>query len=263
VAVGIRFGLCCQFLDHPIRFRTATHRYVASLPRKERRVYLGAIARDNAVALGAAVAACHQLGIGAFRINSQFLPLATHPVSGYSLAAIDETGETAVLLDAARESAQRLDTRLSFHPDQFVVLNSERADVVASAVRELHHQGDVAELIGADTIVLHAGALSGGMTAALDRLERGIERLNDAPGAAWPWRTTIGCSHRRTCSRSASGWAFRSSMTCIITAAGRISCRWPKRPIERRRRGAGANRGCMSRRPAMHGGRSIPAPMRT
>ena len=180
MAVGIRFGLCCQFLDHPIRFRTATHRYVTSLPRKQRRAYLGAIARDNAEALAAAVAACHQLGIGAFRINSQFLPLATHPVSGYTLADIDVSGETVVLLDAARESAQRLDIRLSFHPDQFVVLNSERADVVASAVRELQHQGEVAELIGADTIVLHAGALSGGMAAALDRLERGIERLSDA-----------------------------------------------------------------------------------
>lgn len=180
MAVGIRFGLCCQFLDRPIRFRTATHRYVASLPRKQRRVHLGAIARHNAEALRAAIAACHELGIGAFRINSQFFPLATHPVSGYGLSDIDGTGETAALLDSVRESAQRLDIRLSFHPDQFVVLNSERDDVVASSVQELDHQGEIAELIGADTIVLHAGALSGGTAAALDRLERGIERLGHA-----------------------------------------------------------------------------------
>jgi UV DNA damage endonuclease len=180
VAVGIRFGLCCQFLDRPIRFRTATHRYVASLPRKQGRVYLGAIARHNAEALQAAIAACHELGIGAFRINSQFFPLATHPVSGYGLSDIDGTGETTALLDSVRKSAQRLDIRLSFHPDQFVVLNSERDDVVASSVRELDRQGEIAELIGADTIVLHAGALSGGTAAALDRLERGIERLGHA-----------------------------------------------------------------------------------
>ena len=180
MAVGIRFGLCCQFLDRPIRFRTATHRYVASLPRKQGRVYLGEVARHNAAALQAAIAACHELGIGAFRINSQFFPLATHPVSGYDLSDIDGTGETAALLDSVRESAQRLDIRLSFHPDQFVVLNSERDDVVASSVRELDHQGKIAELIGADTIVLHAGALSGGTAAALDRLERGIERLGHA-----------------------------------------------------------------------------------
>src|SRR5215218_4196657 len=27
----IRWGLCCQFLDAPVRFRQATHRYVATL----------------------------------------------------------------------------------------------------------------------------------------------------------------------------------------------------------------------------------------
>jgi UV DNA damage repair endonuclease len=32
----------------------------------------------NAAALDAAVRRCRELGIGAFRINSQILPLATH-----------------------------------------------------------------------------------------------------------------------------------------------------------------------------------------
>ena len=88
----VRWGLCCQFLDAPIKFRTATHRYVSTLTPKARREYLGAIARDNAGALLAAVRHCRGLGIGAFRINSQILPLGTHPVSGYSLDRIDRTG---------------------------------------------------------------------------------------------------------------------------------------------------------------------------
>src|SRR5688572_9424663 len=121
---ALRWGLCCQFLDLPIRFRTATHRYVATLDRAARRQYLSNIARDNALALNAAIAGCHRLGIGAFRINSQFLPLATHPESGYALADVDPEGETRSLLGAARDAAARLDIRLSFHPDHFVVLNS-------------------------------------------------------------------------------------------------------------------------------------------
>ncbi len=55
-----------------------------------------------------------------------------------------------------------LDIRLSFHPDQFVVLNSERPAVVASAVGELEMQASVAELLGADTIMLHGGSPAGG-----------------------------------------------------------------------------------------------------
>ena len=174
---SIRLGLCCQFLDAPIRFRTATHRYVSSLTRKEAKTYLGTIALDNATALIAAVEKCHELGIGAFRINSQILPLTTHPVSGYRLEQVDRQGKARELFLAAGQRARGLDIRLSFHPDQFVVLNSTREDVVASSVRELEYQASVAELVGADTLVLHGGGKEG---AALERLEAGIDRLSSS-----------------------------------------------------------------------------------
>jgi UV DNA damage endonuclease len=176
--VVVRWGLCCQFLDAPIKFRTATHRYVSTLTPKARREYLGGIARDNAGALLAAVRHCRGLGIGAFRINSQILPLGTHPVSGYSLDRIDRTGEARRAFLEAAALAKRLDVRLSFHPDQFVVLNSEREAVVESSLREVEFQAEIAELIGADVIVLHGGGSAGGAEAALARLARGVERLS-------------------------------------------------------------------------------------
>ena len=181
---GIRWGLCCQFLDHDIRFRTATHRYVGGLAPDERRRYLADIVRSNADALARAVDACAAMGIGAFRMNSQIAPLATHPESGYALAALDDATapDTPTLADAFRaagERARALDVRLSFHPDQFVVLNSEREDVVRSSLAELEMQAGIARLVGADVICLHAGGAAGGVAAALDRLERGIARLSD------------------------------------------------------------------------------------
>ena len=175
----LRLGLCCQFLDSPIRFRTATHRYVSTLSRAARRTYLAAIAADNAAALAAAVERCAELGIGAFRINSQMLPLGTHPVSGYALEAIDKGGEIRPSFERARELARARGIRLGFHPDQFVVLNSEREDVVRSSVEELEFQAGMAEMVGADTVVLHGGSVAGGVVAAVERLERGLERLSD------------------------------------------------------------------------------------
>ena len=176
----IRWGLCCQFLDAPIRFRTATHRHVATLPAKDGRAYLAGIARDNARALGDAVTHCVALGIGAFRINSAILPLATHPKSGYTLPDLDGDGSITAAFCAAGALAVEHDVRLSFHPDQFVVLKSARADVVQSSLGEMHAQADVAQLVGADVLTLHAGGSAGGSVAALDRLERGIEGLADA-----------------------------------------------------------------------------------
>ncbi|HEX6105644.1 MAG TPA: UV DNA damage repair endonuclease UvsE [Gemmatimonadales bacterium] len=175
---AVRWGLCCQFLDADIKFRTATHRYVSGLEPAPRREYLAGIARDNAGALAAAVAECRRLGIGAFRINSQVLPLTTHPQSGYRLPGIDPDGAIEALFRSAGEAARAADVRLSFHPDQFVVLNSEREPVVESAIAELEYQAAVAELVGADTIVFHGGSTAGGPAAALERLERGLERLS-------------------------------------------------------------------------------------
>jgi UV DNA damage endonuclease len=177
--VSLRFGLCCQFLDSPIRFRTATHRYVATLSRAARRTYLATIAADNAAALAAAIERCTELGIGAFRINSQMLPLGTHPVSGYALEALDRIGAIRAAFERARELARARDIRLSFHPDQFVVLNSERPAVVRSSAEELEYQAGMAEMVGADTVVFHAGSTAGGAPAAVERLERGLALLSD------------------------------------------------------------------------------------
>jgi UV DNA damage endonuclease len=177
--VSLRLGLCCQFLDSPIHFRTATHRYVSTLSRAGKRNYLATIAADNAAALAAAVERCAELGIGAFRINSQMLPLGTHPVSGYALEALDKAGEIWGAFARARELAGARGIRLSFHPDQFVVINSERADVVRSSIEELEYQAGMAEMVGADTVVFHGGSTAGGLPAASERLQRGLDQLSD------------------------------------------------------------------------------------
>ena len=178
---GVRLGLCCQFADAPIRFRTATWRYVSSLDPVARRGYLASIARDNGAALLAAVRYCDAHGIGAFRISSAILPLATHPAGGYGIDALDDDGAIGDAFRLAGRVAAERRIRLSFHPDQFVVLNSERETVVASALHELEAQGRLAEQLGADTLCLHGGGAAGGKDAALARLARGIERL--APAA--------------------------------------------------------------------------------
>lgn len=180
---GLRWGLCCQFVDSAIRFRTATHRYVATLGAGARRDYLVTIAGDNAQALDAAARRCHELGIGAFRITSRVLPLATHPESGYMLDDLDPSGDTTRRFEAAGARAAELNIRLSFHPDQFVVLNSDRETVVQSGLMEIETQAWLAERIGADTIVVHPGGTAGGRAAALDRLQRAVARLSPAARA--------------------------------------------------------------------------------
>jgi UV DNA damage endonuclease len=50
--------------------------------------------------------------------------------------------------------------------------------VVAASLRELELQAELSALLGADALTLHAGGAAGGKPAALDRLERGLDRLS-------------------------------------------------------------------------------------
>ncbi|WP_261340393.1 lipase family protein [Schlesneria paludicola] len=68
--------------------------------------------------------------------------------------------------------------RTCFHPDQFVVLNSPRLDVVEKSVQELEYQAEVAEWIGADVINIHGGGAYGDKPKALADFARNLDRLS-------------------------------------------------------------------------------------
>jgi UV DNA damage endonuclease len=174
----IRWGLCCLVLDTPIKFRAATHAYVWRLSEEDRQAYLNGIALENAKSLIDVLHYCKALDIRAFRVSSGIFPLATHPLSGYRLESLPDGDEVRRRLETAGDVAARADIRLSFHPDQFVVLNSVRPDVVDSSIRELEWQAEIAEIIGADVLCLHGGSTQGGIEEAATRLIGTIDRLS-------------------------------------------------------------------------------------
>lgn len=167
----IRLGLCCTFLEAPIRFRTTTARYVSSLPKASRPKFLNELCLHNARTLGAAISWCRDNGVGAFRVQSGLWPLYTHPDHPYEL----DPEVRATLADVGKA---RGDIRLSFHPDQFVVPGSVNSAVVASSLGELEYQAEVAELIGAEQLTIHGGGAQGGKSAALARLEAALVKLS-------------------------------------------------------------------------------------
>jgi len=171
----LRLGLCCKFEKEPIRFRTATAAALLRLPAAARVAKLRELCAANAAALRLSLEYCAGHGIGDFRINSQVLPLATHPACGYAPASLP-----APVVKAFRECgalAARLGVRLTFHPDQFILLSSPEGAVTEASVSELDYQAQVAEWTGADVINIHAGGAYGDKPAALRRLERALKRL--------------------------------------------------------------------------------------
>lgn len=166
----MRFGLCCLFINEPVVFRTTTAKALSALGRDDQLRKLSAICQDNAGNLLLALQTVQRLGIGAFRIMSPLFPRMTHPDVGYCLEDLPDGAAIRLLLATVRQFAQHNDIRLSFHPDQFVVLSSPHPAVVANSIRELGYQAELAEALGADVINIHAGGVYGDKPAALRRL---------------------------------------------------------------------------------------------
>ena len=175
-----RWGLCCIFHREPIRFRRTTAAYLKKGPRQEQLRHLAEICTRNAEALQQALCFCRENGIGAFRINSQILPLKTHPEIGYDIAELPGHREIVAKFRDCGAFCRRHDLRTSFHPDQFILLSSPSEKVTRHSMADLHYQAEVAEWVAADVINIHGGGAYGDKTLALSRLAGRIGELPEA-----------------------------------------------------------------------------------
>lgn len=173
----MRFGLCCLFVAENISFRTTTAKVLSGLERGKALAKVSGICLHNAENLLLAVQAVHRLGIGAFRISSPLFPRMTHPEVGYALDDLPQAEAIASRMEAAGTFARERNIRLSFHPDQFVVLSSPHDQVVKNSVRELNYHALLADMVGADVINIHAGGVYGDKKAALGRFAETFKRL--------------------------------------------------------------------------------------
>ncbi len=174
----IRLGLCCLFRDQPIKFVTTTATSIGKMKRPDALAKLSRLCLENADALLAALQFCANHDIGCFRVNSQILPIKTHPTCGYEVDDLPEQDEIVRRFKECGAFVKKHALRTCFHPDQFVVLNSPRPDVVEKSVQELEYQGEVAEWIGADVINIHGGGAYGDKQKALADFARNLDLLS-------------------------------------------------------------------------------------
>ena len=175
----IRLGLCCIFREQPVKFRRTTAKFLSSFPLAEQRQHLAAICLHNAQSLLKALEFCRGHGIGAFRINSQILPLKTHPQAGYDMADLPGGDDIIKTFRSCGRFSREHDIRTTFHPDQFIILSSPDTGVVERSVADLEYQTEVAQWVNADVINIHAGGVYGDKAAALNRLLQTIDTLSD------------------------------------------------------------------------------------
>jgi UV DNA damage endonuclease len=119
-----------------------------------------------------------EVDVRMYRMASSLAPYASHPEMPQFRRQVDDCVEDLQRLGAR---AQATDIRLSMHPGQYTVLNSESDHVVRAAVVELEVHAeilDAMELGPESVVVLHVGGAAGGRDAALARFEAGFARLS-------------------------------------------------------------------------------------
>jgi UV DNA damage endonuclease len=130
-------------------------------------------------ALHAIVDYCERHRIGMYRMTASLAPYATHPDMPQFHRQVDEAREELAELGAR---ARQAGLRLSSHPSQYIVLNSEDPAIRAAAVRDLEVQAAIMDAMGIGpeaVVILHVGGATGGFDAAMGRFLEGYERLSD------------------------------------------------------------------------------------
>ena len=108
-------------------------------------------------------------GISMYRMSSDLAPYATHPDMPQFHGMVRES---AAELQALGAKARALDIRLSFHPSQFVVLNSPDPELVRKSVWDLTSQAEMLDLmeLGPEAVlVIHVGGTYGDVRASAAR----------------------------------------------------------------------------------------------
>jgi UV DNA damage endonuclease len=121
---------------------------------------------------------CAKVEIDMYRLSSDIAPYATHPdmPQFHNMVAESDT-ELAAFGNKARE----LDIRLSFHPSQFVLLNSPDPELTRKSIWDLSSQGEMLDRMGCGpeaVLVTHVGGVYDDREAARARW---IDGYNQCP----------------------------------------------------------------------------------
>jgi UV DNA damage endonuclease len=136
-----RLGLVCITTSTEVRYRAVTRKRLLDMAPAAQRELLDGIYRDNIQTFDGALRFCKREGISLYRIPSGIFPFADEAIGREVL------DELAGALARSGRRATELGIRLVMHPDQFVVLSSDSADVVANSVKILQLHADILDLL--------------------------------------------------------------------------------------------------------------------
>ena len=113
-----------------------------------------------------------------FRITSDLVPFASHPVCTFPWQE-----EFAGVFEKTGEYIRQHGFRISMHPDQFVLLNAPDKAILQRSIDDLVYQVQVLDLMGLDNsakVQVHVGGVYGDKPAGIERFVKQYDLLDTA-----------------------------------------------------------------------------------
>jgi len=108
-------------------------------------------------------------GISMYRFPSDFAPYLTHPTMPQFHNQLDEAKTE---LEALGKRAKQLNLRLSFHPSQYILLNTPSPKLRDSSIKEFEMQAKILDIMGCGdeaVVVTHVGGVYGDRIGSTER----------------------------------------------------------------------------------------------
>ncbi len=166
-------GLVCITFSKDVRFKTITRtRYLALTENLKKRT-LEELYRENLRRLHVALEYCHKRSIRLYRMSSGLFPLSDWE-DNIGASIIEEMSA-----DLARvgQKATKLGVRVVLHPDQYVVLSSDSAQIVESSIKILAGHARMFDLMGLPQSSWALMNIHGGKSQRADNLVQVVSQL--------------------------------------------------------------------------------------
>lgn len=167
-------GLVCITTSPEVRFKTMTRKRLLQLDEAAQTEALRSLYAENLRRLNLAITFCQTYQIRLYRLISNLLPFSDTPLGDRILT------EFAADLRQVGDRAQAAGIRLVLHPDQFVVLNSDKPTVIENSITILSAQARWFDLMGLPQSPWAAINIHGGKG---DRAERLVQVIGELPGS--------------------------------------------------------------------------------
>ncbi|KAB2835325.1 MAG: UV DNA damage repair endonuclease UvsE [Candidatus Brocadia sp.] len=114
-------------------------------------------------------------GLLFFRISSDLVPFASHPICRF-----DWLNHFKTEFKEIGAFIRKNDLRISMHPDQFVLINAKESDIVKRSIKELEYHCDLLDALGLDKtarVQIHVGGVYGDKDKSMQRFIREYGKL--------------------------------------------------------------------------------------